>query len=91
MGVELIIPPRLARFAGGERRFQQLGKSLQEHLNAICQAHPDLRSRLLDERGNLYPYLAVLYNKRRISLLDAQEITLHDGDTLEIMMLASGG
>ena len=91
MPVELGIPPRLSRYANGQRHFQLQAGTLQELLEHLCSQHPDLRVRLLGETGQLYSYFAILHNQQQFAAAAAATIACRNGDQLEIMTLASGG
>jgi len=91
MAVALQIPPRLARYAGGQRSFELSADSLAGLLDRLCQIHADVRSRLLDGQGRLYPYLAVIHNQQQLNSDELIQLSLCDGDRVEIVTLASGG
>ena len=91
MRVVLQIPPRLARYADGNGLLELEGKTLEEVFECLRRKHPDLASRLFDESGRLYPYLAIIHNERQVTAEELERITLRDRDTLEIVSLASGG
>ena len=91
MSVTLQIPLRLARYAGDQREFHLEAESLTHLLNRLCHHHPDLRLRLLDGAGKLYPYFAILHNEQRLMDDQIEQLIVSDGDYLEIMTLASGG
>ena len=91
MRVTLEVPSRFARFADGHRAFELEGSTLEALLERLWQDHPDLRSRIVDSNGQLYPYLVVIHNHARFQAADLGRLAPQDGDKLEIMTLASGG
>ena len=91
MRVVLEIPSGLARFASGQSSLELEGQTIEDLFDRLWQVHPELRSRILDEQGQLYPYLAVIHNRERLTHKGLDRLKLQDGDTLEIMTLASGG
>ena len=91
MLIHLKIPPRLSRFAHGDREFALQVETLEQLFEVVCQQNPELRSRLLDEAGSLWPYFAVLHNSQRLSCEGLSNLNLSHEDTIEIMTLVSGG
>lgn len=91
MSVNVELPSALARYAGGSKFLVATGGNVHELVQSLCDAHPQLRIRLLDQRNQLYPYLVLIKNNERLSVRQLHEIPLVDGDTLEIMTLACGG
>lgn len=91
MSVLLELPSALARYAGGKKSLIVSGDTVHALVEALCQDHPQLRSRVLDKNNQLYPYLILIKNDLRLSPQDLCNIPLKDGDTLEVMTLAGGG
>jgi len=91
MPTKLQIPPRLARYAAGQRSFELPASSIDELVRGLCDMHADLRARLVDDQGKLYSYLAVIFNEKQLSPAELNDLRLSDGDHVEIVTLASGG
>jgi len=91
MSVQLTIPSSLTRYADGHSKFNLSGLSVAEVLDLLIEQHPDLKIRLRDERGNLYSYLPMFRNEEKLPLSGLDKVSVQDGDSLEIITLASGG
>ena len=91
MPITVELPEALARHSGGNKEISASGTTVAEALENLWQSHPDLRSRVVDKSGRIYPYLVVFHNGRRLAPEEAPATELADGDRLEIMTLAGGG
>ncbi|MCH2124312.1 MAG: MoaD/ThiS family protein [Pirellulaceae bacterium] len=91
MLIHLKIPSRFSRFAHGDHEFSLHVETMEQLLEDVCQQNPELRSRLLNEAGSLWPYFAVLHNSQRLSCEGLSNLNLSHEDTIEIMTLVSGG
>ncbi len=91
MPITVELPEALARHSGGKKQITASGTTVAQALENIWQSHPELRSRVVDNSGRIYPYLVLFHNGRRLSLDEATATALADGDRLEIMTLAGGG
>ena len=91
MRIVFELPSGLERFTTGQRSIELEGKTLGDLFDRLWQDHPDLRARILDQDGKIYPYLAVNHNQKRLIPEEIDRVTLQDGDTVEVMMLVSGG
>ena len=91
MLVVLKIPLRLTRYTGGQQSLELSAVTMNGLLEQVCENHPEVRSRLLDGAGRLYPYLAVIYNQQQLNCDELDGLALCAGDRVEIVTLASGG
>ena len=91
MPITVELPEALARHSGGNKHFAASGATVGQVLENVWQTHPELRSRVVDNDGRIYPYLVLFHNGRRLSAEEAPATELVDGDRLEIMTLAGGG
>lgn len=91
MSVNLELPSALARYAGGNKFLVASGDNVRTMFEKLWKDHPQLRSRVLDKRDQLYPYLILIKNNERLSPQELCDIPLQDGDILEVMTLAGGG
>lgn len=90
MSVQVDLPAGLARYSNNQTTVSIAARSLNELFGQLWRHYPDLRVRIVDDGGNVHPYLAVIHNHRRIPNQDSR-VLLEDGDLIEIMTLASGG
>ncbi|MHC4548284.1 MAG: MoaD/ThiS family protein [Planctomycetota bacterium] len=90
MSVRLRIPPALRRYAGGAEEVSIRGATLADALEDLFRHHPDLRPRVLNERGEVQPYLVLFVNEAELERGKLKE-RLADGDVVEIVGAAAGG
>ena len=50
MAISLQLPPRLAKYAAGKRTFELPAGAFYDLVEALCQEHPDLRTRLINDQ-----------------------------------------
>jgi hypothetical protein len=85
------LPDALRRYAGGVASIEVPGGTMAEALAAAFVAYPDLRLRLVDESGRVYPYLAVFHNEAELPRDGMGETTLAPGDCLTFLEAIGGG
>ncbi len=66
------------------------GDTVEDALNALFSAHPDLRDRVLDD-GEVADHINVLRNGRNVYHDDGLSETLESGDELALFPPVSGG
>ena len=87
----LSLPDGLRRYAGGNASFEVPGGTVTEALAAAFGIYPDLRLRLVDESGRVYPYLAVFHNEAELPRDGMGEAVLAPGDRLTFLEAIGGG
>ena len=82
----------LAEIAGGRTVEVETspGDTVGDALNALLDAHPDLRERVLDE-GTVAEHINVLRNGQSVRHGDGLETTLESSDELALFPPVSGG
>ncbi len=82
----------LAEIAGGRAVEVEAspGETVGDALDALLDAHPDLRDRVLDD-GAVADHINVLRNGRSVRDDDGLETTLEAGDELALFPPVSGG
>jgi len=91
MAISLQLPPRLAKYAAGKRTIELPAGAFYDLVEALCQEHPDLRTRLINDQERLYPYLAVIHKQQQLTTEELNGLEILNGDQVEIVTLASGG
>ena len=64
--------------------------TIEDLLKALCNSR-ECRHKLLDQSGNLKPYVKVLKNGRNIDFLGGMDTRLADGDVVSIFPPVGGG
>ena len=85
------MPPELQRYADGRSTIELSGNDVKAALDHLCRQFPELESRVRRGPDEAFPYLPIFLNDEKLPLHGLSQITVHDGDRLEIFALASGG
>jgi len=85
------VPVVLRRYSGGEAAVAVEGETVAAALDDLFRSHPDLKPRVLDRRGEVYPYLVLFRNDRAIPREGLLGTALEEDDVVEIVAAAEGG
>lgn len=91
MPVKVELPAELGRYTSETSSIDLPGSTVGEVLAGLFEQFPDLKPRVVNDRGELYPYLPVFHNREKLSATGYEDRSVRDGDCLEIVALASGG
>ncbi|MGA7859355.1 MAG: MoaD/ThiS family protein [Terracidiphilus sp.] len=88
----IFIPTPLRPFAGGQQAVELNAATIAEALEALTQAHPDLRKHLFTAEGKLRSFVNLYLNDEDVRYLPAKESTaITAADTLSIIPSIAGG
>jgi molybdopterin synthase sulfur carrier subunit len=85
------IPPVLRPSVGGEREVSVTGADVGALLSALAEAHPETRSQLFGDDGELNRYVNVYLNDEDVRVLDGLDTGVGEGDVLVILPAMAGG
>ncbi len=85
------IPPVLRAQTGGEAAVPADGATVGEVLSALVGSHPDTKSQLFADDGELNRYVNVYLNDEDVRVLDGLDTAIDDGDTVVILPAMAGG
>jgi len=91
MSVIFEVPVALVRYSNSQISLELEGENVQETLDNLWLRFPELRKRVLDDTGELFPYLLLFRNGRKLPRNDFSSIAVVNGDKLELIALAEGG
>jgi len=91
MPVEVQIGSSLRRRINAERSILAQGGNVREVFEDIASKYPEFKEQVLDEKGQLYPYVMVLLNDEDVRLLDGLDTKLEEGSSLAVLLAMSGG
>lgn len=91
MSISVQLPRGLSRYAGGDYQFEMEARTVGAVMSELFDRFPDLKIRLVNDRGEMYPYLPGFVNNEKLPLTAYSGHGLKSGDTLEFVTLASGG
>ena len=91
MAVSIHLPAILAPLAEGTRVVDIDGPTVGAAVQALTQRYPALAPRLIDERGEQYPFVAIYLNDDDIRFVGGFAAAVRDGDELAIVPAVAGG
>jgi len=66
-------------------------RDMAELVEGLGATYPGLKDVLIDERGQIFPYINVFINRGLISPIDNLAIPLNDGDEVTFIPAFAGG
>lgn len=91
MAIEVRLPNILRPAAGGQASISAQGETVGEVFADLVAKHPDLRSQLLTDSGELHRHLNVFLNDDDIRYLGKLDAKVSGSDTLTLMPAVAGG
>jgi sulfur-carrier protein len=93
MAISFRIPSYLASFAGGQTSLAigNLPATVQEALEALWQAHPALRDRIVDEQGEVRQHINIFVGEEAIRFADGLATKVPNDSEILIVPAVSGG
>jgi molybdopterin synthase sulfur carrier subunit len=90
MAVTVKIPAQLRLATGGEEEVEVDGETVGEALDAVFEAHDELRERITED-GTLRRFVNVYVSGEDIRFQDGLDTQLSDGDEVTILPAVAGG
>ncbi len=91
MAVHVRIPTPLRRLTNGERVIQVHAADLGQAIDELDRRYPGIRSRILDERGEVLQFVNIFVNEQDIRFLGGLRTRLTDGAEVSIIPAMAGG
>jgi molybdopterin molybdotransferase len=91
MTVEIQIPTPLRRFCAQQDQVLVKAGTVGEAFAELFRLHPDLKMRMVDESGGLYPYLLLFKNETELSHQGLTSVPVQPGDRLSLLSAVVGG
>ena len=85
------IPSPLRRITGGQDRVEVEGSTLSETINGLEDKFPGIKSRLLDETGELKHFVNVYVNGEDVQFLQGLNTPITSTDEVSIVPAVAGG
>lgn len=89
--IKVRIPTPLRPLTKGQGEVETKGSSIEEMIASLDQAHPGLKGRLCDEKGELRRFVNIYVNEEDIRFLKGKDTVLKDGDEVSIVPAIAGG
>lgn len=90
MSITVKIPTQLRAATGGESTVEVTGATVGEALDAVFDAHSELRERITQD-GDLRRFVNVYVSGEDIRFQQGLETGIHDGDEVTILPAVAGG
>ncbi len=91
MPITIALPNVLARLADGHRTLEGAGPTLGDVVTDVTTRYPGLRSRLVDDSGNPYPFVTYYLNDEDIRFAGGFGAAVTDGDEVIVVPAVAGG
>jgi adenylyltransferase/sulfurtransferase len=91
MPINILIPTALRNFTGGNDTVAVDGNTVDEVLNALVEANPNLQKHLYNEQQQLRQFVNIYVNDEDMRHLEKGATPVKDGDTLSIVPSIAGG
>ncbi len=88
---KVLIPTPLRTYTRGEKMIQVPGKTVDEALDSLTQAYPELRRHLFNDQGQLRNFVNVYLGEEDVRHLRHGQTEVREGDTLSIVPSIAGG
>jgi molybdopterin synthase sulfur carrier subunit len=89
--IKVRIPTPLRALTKGQGEVETTASSIAEMIEALNAAHPGLKERLCDEKGELRRFVNIYVNEEDIRFLNGKDTVLKDGDEVSIVPAIAGG
>ncbi len=89
--ITIRIPTPLRPMTGGKSEIEGKGASIGELIEQLNIAHPGIKDRICDERGEIRRFINVYLNEEDIRFLTGKDTPVKDGDAVSIVPAIAGG
>lgn len=89
--IKVRIPTPLRPLTKGQGEVEAKGANIHEMIDHLESAHPGMKDRLCDEKGELRRFVNVYVNEEDIRFLKGKDTVLKDGDEVSIVPAIAGG
>ncbi|MGV3706177.1 MAG: MoaD/ThiS family protein [Arcticibacter sp.] len=87
----VIIPTPLRKFTSNTSRIIISGSTVQEVIENLNQAYPDVRKHIQDNSGAIRPFINIFVGEDDIRTLDSHHTQVHDESFISIIPAIAGG
>lgn len=85
------IPTPLRPLTKGQGEVQASAATVADMIETLNGAHPGIKDRLYDDKGELRRFVNIYVNEEDIRFLSGKETPLKDGDEMSIVPAIAGG
>ncbi|MGQ9638525.1 MAG: ubiquitin-like small modifier protein 1 [Thermodesulfobacteriota bacterium] len=91
MGIRVRIPTPLKKLAGEQDVILASGETVGEVIHWLTETYPNLKDRLIDERGEIRRFINIYLNDEDIRFIQNLETRVKEGDQISIIPAIAGG
>ena len=85
------IPTPLRTLTKGQGEVKAAAATVAEMIETLNGAHPGIKDRLCDDKGELRRFVNIYVNEEDIRFLSGKDTALKDGDEVSIVPAIAGG
>ena len=89
--IKVRIPTPLRPLTKNQGEVEAQAASIAEMIETLNAAHPGLKDRLCDDKGELRRFVNIYVNEEDIRFLKGKDTSLKDGDEVSIVPAIAGG
>ena len=89
--IKVRIPTPLRPLTKGQGEVQAAAATVAEMIETLNGAHPGIKDRLCDDKGELRRFVNIYVNEEDIRFLSGKDTALKDGDEVSIVPAIAGG
>ena len=89
--IRVRVPTPLRPMTGGKSEIEIEGSTIAQVIDNLGAAHPGLKERLYDEKGEVRRFINIYVNEEDIRFLTGKDTPLKDGDEVSIIPAIAGG
>ncbi|GKS58223.1 MoaD family protein [Nitrospira sp.] len=89
--IKIRIPTPLRPLTKGQGEVQAMAASVAEMIDTLNSAHPGIKDRLCDDKGELRRFVNIYVNEEDIRFLQGKATPLKAGDEVSIVPAIAGG
>ncbi len=89
--IRVRVPTPLRPMTGGKSEIEMEGNTIAQLIENLGAAHPGLKERLYDEKGEVRRFINIYVNEEDIRFLTGTDTPLKDGDEVSIIPAIAGG
>ena len=89
--IRVRVPTPLRPMTGGKSEIEMEGQTVAQLIENLGAAHPGLKERLYDEKGEVRRFINIYVNEEDIRFLTGTDTPLKDGDEVSIIPAIAGG
>jgi len=89
--VKVKIPGPLRKLVGGKDELEVEAKTIREVIEKLGEINPEIKTRILDENGEVRRFINIYLNNEDIRFLKGLDTDLKNGDEISIIPAIAGG